>query len=88
MAAIPTFIGVGGPILSLTGEQRTEYAPLLRDNSFCVATSELLNLNSTDCVLPPRALARCPQVLPLSLQQIPGQWDLTLTGYVSTSRRL
>ncbi|KAI0280274.1 hypothetical protein BGY98DRAFT_340819 [Russula aff. rugulosa BPL654] len=61
MAAIPTFIGVGGPILSLTGEQRTEYALFLRDNSFCVATtstscsmsctsmSKLLNLN---CVLP------------------------------------
>jgi len=26
MAAIPTFTGDGGPILSLTGKQRTEYA--------------------------------------------------------------
>ena len=26
MAAIPTFTGDGGPILSLTGEQHTEYA--------------------------------------------------------------
>ena len=26
MAAIPTFTGDGGPILSLTGEQRMEYA--------------------------------------------------------------
>jgi hypothetical protein len=33
MAAIPTFTGDGGPILSLTGEQCTEYALFWGDNS-------------------------------------------------------
>ena len=33
MAAIPTFTGDGGPILSLTGKQCTEYALFLGDNS-------------------------------------------------------
>ena len=48
MAAIPTFTGDGGPILSLTGEQHTEFV------LFCWTTlvAAFLALLSSDCDLP------------------------------------
>ena len=49
MATIPIFTGVGGPILSLIGGQREEYAPFSRDYGF-------IHPGSSNCAFPTEKL--------------------------------
>ena len=63
MAAISTFNGIGGPILSLTSEQHTEHTPFLGDNAY--TQSVPLLVHNLQKPLLPRSLMSMGHVITL-----------------------